>query len=348
MSEVISPGGNPMLAPTSLDCSSSQELRILGSNASLDILSRYGKTFRLASRLLPKGVRDDAAVVYAFCRLVDDAVDEAESPKSGLADLRSIQDAFDRGDRSGPLGPFLDVVEKRQIPPAAVRDLLAGVGRDLRQVCFQTDRDLIHYSYQVAGTVGLMMARVLGVRGEQPLPFAIDLGIGMQLTNICRDVAEDARRGRIYLPMLRLTNAGTESAELLTGRAKPSSVSQVVREVLALAEHYYDSGLQGLRHVDLRSRIGIIAALYMYREIGRKLLRNGANPLEGRTVVALPRKLFLMGKAILVGLTLKLRSPRKHLPMLHAPLMDVSSANHPLLSAAKEDFKGMESQVRTA
>ena len=174
----------------------SQELRILGCNSPLDILARYGKTFRLASRLLPKGVRDDAAVVYAFCRLVDDAVDEAPTPERGMKDLQAIQDAFDAGDLNGPLGPFLEVVRDRNIPPEAVRDLLEGVGRDLGEVCFETDRDLIHYSYQVAGTVGLMMARVLGVRGEQPLPFAIDLGIGMQLTNICRDVAEDAARGR--------------------------------------------------------------------------------------------------------------------------------------------------------
>jgi phytoene synthase len=137
----------------------------------------------------------------------------------------------------------------------------------------------------VAGTVGLMMCGVLGVKGEVARRHAIDLGVAMQLTNIARDVAEDARMGRVYLPRTRLEAAGTSPEALLEGRADPAAVSTVVRDLLAVAEVYYRSADAGMPHIPFRSRVAVLAASRLYRQIGRVLLARGADPLEGRTVV---------------------------------------------------------------
>ncbi len=148
------------------------------------------------------------------------------------------------------------------------------------------DAELIRYGYRVAGTVGLMMCGVLGVDEPEALPFAVDLGVGMQLTNICRDVYEDRAMGRVYLPAERLAEAGSSTDELLLGRSDPQVVSRIVRDVLGLAERYYRSADLGMRWIPLRSRVAILAASRIYRSIGRRLIRvHAGDPSHGRTVV---------------------------------------------------------------
>ena len=173
------------------------------------------------------------------------------------------------------------------------------------------------------------MARVLGVKDDSLLPFAIDMGIGMQLTNICRDVLEDAARGRVYLPADRLEKAGTSHQELLDGKPNSTAIVQVVEDVLNMAESYYESGLRGLCGVPWKARTGIVAAMLMYREIGRKLLRNGGNPLDGRTVVGPVRKAWLLCKAIVLSPCLPFWRRQQHVARLHAPLAGIEGANPP-------------------
>ena len=129
------------------------------------------------------------------------------------------------------------------------------------------------------------MCGVLGVTDKQALPFAIDLGVAMQLTNICRDVREDAGRGRVYLPATRLRAAGIDPERLPTGDIDRAKLAGVVRDLLALAERYYASADDAMRHIPWRSRLAILVASRIYRAIGRRLLRHGADTWAGRTIV---------------------------------------------------------------
>lgn len=269
-------------------------------------LHHHGRTFALASRFLPASSRDDAAVLYALCRLIDDLADEAPDAQKAHLDLTALL-AYLRahaGDAPTPnpsedeldqllglpgtaalVNAWLEVARRRGIPLYPLEALVAGVLTDTGPVQVADDRELLTYCYRVAGTVGLLMCGVLDVRDTDSLPLAVELGIAMQLTNICRDVLEDAGRGRVYLPADRLRAAGTSPEALLRGDAEPRAVSMVVADLLHLADQRYARGEQGLIYLPARCRFAIRAAARMYRSIGVRLLHQGANPLNGRTVV---------------------------------------------------------------
>ncbi|HET6762430.1 MAG TPA: phytoene/squalene synthase family protein, partial [Longimicrobiaceae bacterium] len=249
-------------------------------------LADKARTFHLASRLLPAAVRDDAAVVYAFCRLVDDTVDEARDLAAAGCALDVLEWEV-RGLRPArPLVAALrETAVRRGMPLEPALELIAGVRGDLGPVRVADDEELLRYCYRVAGTVGLMMCGVLGVRSPRALPHAVDLGIAMQLTNIARDVAEDAMNGRVYLPLDRLAGAGVAAEELLAGRADAARVARVVGTVLEMAERYYVSGDAGMRDIPWRCRAAILVAARVYRAIGLRLRRRGCDALAGRQVV---------------------------------------------------------------
>ena len=166
-------------------------------------IAQHSKSFALAAKLLPAAARDDAAVVYAWCRRADDAIDlapPADQPDA-LARLYDELAAIDAGAAMpGVPRAFAAVVGIRQIPLAYPRALLDGMAMDVADTRYRTFDDLFAYCYRVAGVVGLIMCHVMGVRDDRALVPAVHLGIGMQLTNVCRDVAEDWDRGRLYLP----------------------------------------------------------------------------------------------------------------------------------------------------
>ncbi len=245
------------------------------------VLQKHARTFRMASWFLPAAIRAEVAVVYAFCRQLDELAD-TEGNASALAE---IADEL-RGAAARPLvAAYLSIAEKYAIPKHVAEDLLAGVRSDLHRVRVQDDAELRKYAYRVAGTVGWMMACMLGVRDPQALPLAVDLGIGMQLTNIARDVAEDARIDRIYLPERRLLAEGILPESLVQGAADREAVARVVRDVLTLAEVHYANADQGMRYLPWRARWAIFVAARGYRAIGRKLLAAGGDALAGRTVL---------------------------------------------------------------
>jgi phytoene synthase len=296
---------------------------------SRDILARHSRSFNWASHLLPEERRDDAAILYAFCRQVDDAVDEAENAEAAHRAVESLKASMNGEAKPGAVtAGFLSVADRLNIDLDAARELIRGVASDLGTVRFDDDRDLFRYCYRVAGTVGLMMAPVVGADAPQARPFAIDLGIGMQLTNICRDVLEDAHRGRVYLPADRLRYAGTSQAALLEHRADGDAVAAVVRDLLEIAERYYESARRGMVYIPLRSRVGIMAASRLYRGIGHRLLeKHEANPLHGRTVVPWWQKTSLTARA--VSETLDSESPEPHDPTLHRHLDGLPGCNPP-------------------
>ncbi len=263
------------------------------------VLATRARSFRWAAAFLPEGSHDEAAILYAFCLEVDDAADESGSREEAERALAVIE-----GGLAGePANPVVTAVRERidgkAIRGYAVRDLIAGARSDLDQVQVADDGELIRYAYRVAGTVGLMMCPVIDVQDPEAFPHAIDLGIAMQLTNICRDVLEDAQMGRVYLPATRLLAAGTSPEAIVDGTVDREAVATVVCDVLALAETHYRSGEAGLRFIPWRPRLAIAIASRLYRAIGLRLARSGGDSLRGRTVVPWWEKLMWVVVAII-------------------------------------------------
>lgn len=292
-------------------------------------LARHARTFDLAGWFLPPERLDDAAVVYAFCRLVDDAVDEAGAPGDGLAEVAALEAELAGLAPARPLvACYRELLAGWGVPLQVAHELIAGVRADAGPVALPDDAALLRYCYRVAGTVGLMMCGVIGARDPLALPFALDLGIAMQMTNIARDVAEDARRERVYLPQTRLRAAGTDAAALLDGSASRDAVAAVVRGLVAEAERYYASAEAGMRFIPWRSRLAIVVASRVYRAIGLRLRRRGGDALAGRTVVPALEKAAWTAAAVL-GFVRGVLRPRggSHDPELHRFIADLPGAD---------------------
>jgi len=264
------------------------------------ILAHHSKSFAFAGRLLPGWCRDDAAALYAWCRRCDDAVDgprDAAARATAVERLRAeLGRVYGAGDERDPvLAGFQAVVRRHAIPRRYPEDLIDGMEMDVGAVRYQTFDGLLLYCYRAAGTVGLMMAQIMGVRDPSALRRAADLGIAMQLTNICRDVAEDAARDRSYLP-----------ADLLEACGRPGdpdgAIGRAVAELLRRADDFYASGDAGLSALPLRCALGIRAARLIYAEIGRVIARGGFDVRAGRAVVSRGRKTWLAIRALLGSL----------------------------------------------
>jgi 15-cis-phytoene synthase len=272
-------------------------------------IAHHSKSFSLAAKILPPACRDDAAVVYTYCRRVDDAVDEvAASVAAGaVLRLRAELDALYAGHRcSDPvLARFAAIVAERRIPRHYPSELIAGMEMDAIGTHYDSVERLVQYSYRVAGVVGLMMCHVLGIRDDHALVPATHLGIAMQLTNICRDVAEDWQRQRLYLPDELLARHGARGlgAEAAAGGPFPeharAAVAATTEELLALADRYYRSADRGLPALGWRSAFGVRAARKIYAAIGGRITAAGCDPLAPRAIVRRWRKLSLVGGAAL-------------------------------------------------
>jgi 15-cis-phytoene synthase len=276
------------------------------------ILGNGSKSFALAGMLLGKRARDDAAVLYAWCRRADDVIDEAgpgEAPRALRALGRQLDDLF-AGRVRAPLDFALcELLARREIPKEYFRALLDGFAMDAQGASYRTLADLDLYGYRVAGVVGLMMCHVLGVLDERCLKAAAHLGMAMQLTNIARDVAEDFRRGRQYLPTMLLS--AEELGDAMRAHVHHPGRGHVVAAVEVLlrrADRYYASGLSGLCDLGWRDALAIGAAARIYRGIGRILARRGFDPLRGRAVVSPLRKCL---SAAVAALTLVVQGPRR-------------------------------------
>lgn len=284
--------------------------------AQWQVLAFRARSFRWASAFLSRAQRQRVAALYAFCRAVDDLVDADWVSPEAKRDLDRLQTALSAEPNGKSLWPegylwFRELCMESGIDFAAVRDLILGMRSDLGLVRVQSDQELLRYCYRAAGTVGIMMCSVLGVRDPRAWRHAVHLGIAMQLTNISRDVREDAEAGRVYLPAERLAAYGVASEQLVDGEADPEAVSLVVNDVLTLAEGYYRSGDAGMRFLPARARWAILVASRLYRGIGRRLRRRReGNPLRGRTVVPWFEKLGLVTAATASWVRLSLIRPK--------------------------------------
>lgn len=297
--------------------------------ASREVLAERARSFRWAAAFLPRRRHDEAAILYAFCRAVDDAADESADRATAARALTRLEDALcTEEDGRTVAGAVRVLIARGDVPESAALQLIEGARSDLSMVRVADDGELIRYCYRVAGTVGLMMCSVLGVDDPRAFPHAIDLGIAMQLTNICRDVLEDAAIGRVYLPADRLHAMGTTQDAILTGTADRRAVARVVCDLLGLAEAYYASADAGLRFIPFRARLAILVASRLYRAIGLRLLRRGGDALRGRTVVPWWSKIAWVARAVatLPALSWRSRYLRPHRPALHADLAGLTHA----------------------
>ncbi|MCK6545185.1 phytoene/squalene synthase family protein [Myxococcota bacterium] len=272
-------------------------------------LAQGSKTFDLATRLLAPRERDRVAVFYTWCREVDDAIDGgAVGNERGalLALERRLDGIYGRCSVAEGDLVFRELVRTTGLPRHYPAELLAGMAMDVEGRRYDALDDLLEYAYRVAGTVGLSVCHLLGVAGEAALPHAAQLGIAMQLTNICRDVAEDWERGRLYLPRQLLAAEGL--AELpgalggpLPAEARPG-LARVVLRLLAEAERFYFSSRSGLPYLRWDCATAVRAAGSMYRAIGDELRTRGGDVVVGRAVVPSKRKAAIVTASLVEGL----------------------------------------------
>ncbi len=268
-------------------------------------LAAHSRSFSLAAKLLPADSRDEAAVLYAWCRRADDAIDEAPGgvERARVAELeRELCDVYEGAPQDDVmLGAFQAVVARRDIPSHYPAELLDGLRMDAQGQRYQSVEQLLGYCYRVASTVGLMMCHVLGVRNPRALGYAAHLGIAMQLTNICRDVAEDWRRGRLYVPDELLSPLGAPGLAGELGRPLPDPargpLASAVERLLGLADRYYRSGDRGFSALPIRAAFAVRTARLVYAAIGGRLARQGYDVLAGRAFVPGWMKLWLTAKA---------------------------------------------------
>ena len=255
-------------------------------------LRKHGRSFYFAYFFLGRDTARKAARLYSFCRMIDDLVDE-QDPAEGTETLRRISSDIKRGFSTDPnVRDFLDLAEDCKIDTQAALHLIEGVVMDAGPVRLTTMDDLVQYSYRVAGTVGLMMCPILGCHEEQAKSHAIDMGIAMQLTNIARDVLEDAKKDRRYLPKNRI--GGISPGQIVeAGPAEREHVRDALRQVLKRADEYYRSGEAGLSFLPRRNHLTILIAARIYRHIGVRLRNGGCDVWAGREIVPFTHKIGL-------------------------------------------------------
>lgn len=319
---------------TASEAASALPTTALAVNEARAVLAKHAKSFRFAGLFLPADRLDDAAVVYAFCRVVDDAIDEAPDRAAARREAAALADELDgRAPPRPAVAAFLLTAARLEMDLGFARGLIEGVAFDARErVRIADDAGLLRYCYLVAGTVGGMMCAVLGVKDPRALPHAVDLGVGMQLTNICRDVLEDAGRDRVYVPASRLLASGVFDPDglpgnLRAGRGDGPALAAVVDELLTVADRYYDSADAGMRFIPWRSRLAILVAGRVYRAIGAVLRRRGCDVLAGRVSTSLPQKVWQALCAVGAFAVLAFARPRSHDAGLHGALKGLPGSN---------------------
>ena len=219
-------------------------------------LSIYAKSFNWSGFFLPKKIYFKCSVLYDFCRTIDNIADQNVDLEIKKKELEEFKKKFEEKNKSDSvIKNMWDLMNERNISKKIVDDLFDGVNSDLKkEVIIKTEKELLIYSYRVAGTVGLMMAKIFGVKKKESLQRAIDLGIAMQLTNIARDVVEDEKKNRTYLIK--------ESKDTFLN----------IKNTILKADTFYDSSFEGIKDIPLRCRFSIIVARRVYRHIGVKIL----------------------------------------------------------------------------
>ncbi len=277
------------------------------------------KSFAAAARLFPPATRRSVLMLYAWCRHCDDVVDGQELgfdavPQSTSDAARKLEGLFEQTARAYAGAPmadpafaaFQEVALRHAIPPDFAYDHLAGFAMDVDEVRYETIEDTLRYCYHVAGVVGLMMASIMGVRRREVLDQACDLGLAFQLTNIARDIVEDAAIGRCYLPAQWLRAAGIAPREVALPEHR-QALAGVAARLVDYAEPYYASAAQGIAALPLRSAWAIATARNVYRQIGIEVKARGPRAWDERVGTSRATKLLLLAKGGLDALGSRFR-----------------------------------------
>jgi phytoene synthase len=257
----------------------------------------HSRTFYLSARLLPASKRQGIMALYAFCRVSDDLVDEAESPGAAgraLDDWAALNQRVplspDGSQTNSVAAAWADTRRRYAIPSELPNDLIAGVRMDLTLKRYDTWDDLWLYCYRVASTVGLMSMYITGAQTMEAVPYAVQLGVALQLTNILRDVGDDARAGRIYLPQEDLARFGYTEDMLLSG-VRNRQFSNLMDFEIRRAHALYDAAWEGISMLPPDSRLAVAAAGTLYRGILRKITSSQYDVFHTRAHLTLSEKL---------------------------------------------------------
>ena len=262
--------------------------------------AQSGSSFHYSFRLLPPDRRRAITALYSFCREVDDVVDEVsdlEVARVKLAWWRTEIDAVYTGTPQHPVALALQpVVRRYALPKGHLQTIIDGMQMDLDQVRYLAFADLETYCHRVAGVVGLLSAEIFGYEDPATREYARDLGIAFQLTNIIRDVGEDARRGRIYLPQDELARFGVAPSDVLRGQSSPAFVA-LMRFEVERARAWYDRALAKLPARDRRAQRAGLAMAAIYRTLLDEIARDGYRVLDRRIALTPLRKLWIATRA---------------------------------------------------
>jgi phytoene synthase len=262
-------------------------------------IAKGSKSFRWASLLFSEELQVGAHRLYHWCRFCDDQIDEAPSLETARERYRRLVKKTDESLKASDVSQIQDpafkslhlAFKRYQIPARYAFDHLKGFEMDLGKNRYESFKELERYCYHVAGVVGLMMAHMMGVSRESALKNAVDLGIGMQLTNIARDVHEDLKRNRIYLPRDWLHQEGLTDDEKLVLPESSVALKRVIIKVLNQSVPYYRSGYSGLSCLSISCSLPIAVAGSVYQSIGRKKRKQNPMALSERVYVGLLGKI---------------------------------------------------------
>jgi len=280
------------------------------------------KSFAAAAKLFDPETRRGVLMLYAWCRHCDDVVDGQElgfvpaatapAPHDAGKELALLRDQTRRAYAGEAMhdpafAAFQEVALKHGIEPRYAYDHLAGFAMDVDEARYETIDDTLRYCYHVAGVVGLMMASIMGTRDPAVLDRACDLGLAFQLTNIARDIVDDARIGRCYLPAAWLREAGIPPDEITLPRHR-AALAKVAARLVDYAEPYYDSASAGLAALPLRSAWAIATARRVYRQIGIEVKRRGPHAWDTRAGTGKAAKLWLLLRGGVDALSSRIRT----------------------------------------
>jgi 15-cis-phytoene synthase len=290
------------------------------------------KSFAAAARLFDPATRRSVLMLYAWCRHCDDVVDgqelgfniEGAAPHDAAGALAVLDAQTRRAYQGAPMddpafAAFQEVAQRHRIDPRFAFDHLAGFAMDVEGARYESIDDTLRYCYHVAGVVGLMMGAIMGAQRQAVLDRACDLGLAFQLTNIARDIVEDARMGRCYVPAQWLREAGIAPHEVADPRHR-EALARVAVRLVEHAEPYYDSALAGIDALPLRSAWAIASARHVYRQIGVQVKRRGARAWDGRAGTSKAMKLWLLARGAASALGSRASARGRALPARSAAL----------------------------
>ncbi len=279
---------------------------------SWDSINSHSKSFSWATKLFNKKNGAQIAELYALCRGLDDIADQDGA--NNRQKLVNFQTMLKKDDMKfdAEMAEFYEKYKHLNLNAGILLQLVEGLIEDQSEVAFRTESELIKYCYKVAGTVGILMCPLLGNKKVAALKFAVDLGIGMQLTNIARDVKEDAIMNRRYLPGEWVNDISSEKI-ILAGRDPDGSdfkiVQTAIKRTLDLSGKFYISGLNGLHFLPLRSGLAVGVAASIYQGIGHKICKNGIKWSSNRVYTRKTEKLWLTLRSMA-----KMFFKKKHYP----------------------------------